>query len=520
MSAVVTDQFRIINASNFVDSVTDSANAYYVFLGLTNPTQVGFGRTTDWDTDPPAPVDNLDYLSHYHDTSIFGKRITSSNIRRIIRKIEWTSNTKYEMYRHDYSNSNLSPLTGLSRLYDTNYYVLNSDYRVYICIDNGSSGTNPSIGGSLDEPKFTDVEPKPAGESGDGYLWKYLFTISPSDVIKFDSTEYIVVPNNWDKSISVLQEIGENEIARVKENGDSTANNNQIKKVYIENGGEGYSTETCDILGDGTGGKVLVETENGVIVSTTVVTGGSGYTYGIVDLGSIQPSTLNNPAKLIPIIPPSKGHGYDLYKELGTDKVLIYARFDDSTKDFPTDTSFSQIGILKNPTSYGSNDIFSDNQYSSLYSIKLSNGTPTIGQEITQSIPGIGTARGYVASYDSETKVLKYYRDRSLFFGSTGNSDQTDYDAVSDDSKVLSFSSSGGSIDNFSGSIDVSFGNPTPTNKVTVGNKVIDLGVTFTNGLANPEINKSSGDIIYIDNRPLVSRSSRQKEDIKIILEF
>jgi len=46
------------------------------------------------------------------------------------------------------------------------------------------------------------------------------------------------------------------------------------------------------------------------------------------------------------------------------------------------------------------------------------------------------------------------------------------------------------------------------------------LGVTFTSGLANPEINKSTGDIIYIDNRSLVSRDSRQKEDIKIILEF
>ena len=520
MSAVVTDQFRILNASNFVDSVTDSTNAYYVFLGLTNPTQVGFGRTTDWDTDPPAPVDNLNYLSHYHDTSIFGKRVTSSNIRRIIRKNEWTSNTKYEMYRHDYSISNRSPLTDSSRLYDTNYYVLNSDYRVYICIDNGSSGTNPFINGSLDEPKFTDVEPKPAGESGDGYLWKYLFTVSPSDVIKFDSTDYVVVPSNWNKSISEIQALGEDEIVRVKTNGDSTTSNNQIKKVYIENGGSSYSTGTCNILGDGTGGTVLVETENNVIVSTTVVTGGSGYTYGIVDLGPIQPSILDNPAKLIPIIPPSKGHGYDLYSELGTDKVLIYARFDDSTKDFPTDTSFSQIGILKNPTTYGSNDIFKDNQYSSLYSMKLSSGTPTIGQEITQSVPGIGTARGYVASYDSETKVLKYYRDRSLFFGFTGNSDQTDYDDVSNDSKVLSFSSSGESIGNFSGSIDTSLGNATPTNKVTVGNKVIDLGVTFTNGLANPEINKSSGDIIYIDNRPLVSRNSRQKEDIKIILEF
>ena len=522
MSAVVTDQFRILNASNFVDSVTDSTNAYYVFLGLTNPTGVGFGRTSTWETNPPSPVDNLDYLSHYHDTSIFGKRITSSNIRRVIRKIEWTANTKYEMYRHDYSSSDSkrSPLTELSRLYDTNYYVLNSDYRVYICIDNGSLGLNPTINGSLDEPKFTGLEPQPGGESGDGYFWKYLFTISPSDVIKFDSTEYIIVPNNWDKPISVLEDLGEAEIVRVKQNGDSSAYNNQIKKVYIENGGNGYSSSTCDILGDGTGAKVYVETEDGVIVSTTVVSGGSGYTYGIVDLGPIQPSSLTNPAKLIPIIPPSKGHGYDLYTELGTDKVLIYARFDDSTKDFPTDTSFSQIGIVKNPTTYGSTNIFKDNQYSSLYSMKLSSGTPTIGQEITQSVPGIGTARGYVASYDSETKVLKYYRDRSLFFGFTGNSDQRDYNSVSNDSKVLSFSSSGGSIDNFSGSIDVSFGNPTPTNKVTVGNKIIDLGVTFTNGLANPEINKSSGDIIYIDNRPSVSRSSRQKEDIKIILEF
>jgi hypothetical protein len=517
MSAVVTDQFRIINASNFVDSVTDSTNSYYVFLGLPNPTSVGFGRTDTWDSNPPSPVDNLDYLSHYHDTSIFGKRIISSNIRRIIRKIEWSPNTKYEMYRHDYSISNRSPLTDSSRLYDANYYVLNSDYRVYICIDNGSSGINPSINGSLDEPKFTDAEPTKAGESEDGYIWKYLFTISPSDVIKFDSTEYIIVPNDWNSDL-----LDDAEILRVKENGDSTANNNQIKKVYIENGGTGYSTKTCDILGDGTGGTVLVETENGVIVSTTVVTGGSGYTYGIVDLGPIQPAVTDNRAKLIPIIPPSKGHGYDIYKELGTDKVLIYARFDDSTKDFPTDTNFSQIGILKNPTTYGSNNIFEDNQYSSLYSIKLSStsSTPTIGQKITQSISGIGTARGYVASYDIETKVLKYYQDRSLFFGSTGNSDQTDYTTVSNNSKVLSFSSSGESISPFSGSIDVSFGNPIPTNKVTVGNKVIDLGVTFTNGLANPEINKSSGDIIYIDNRPLVSRSSRQKEDIKIILEF
>jgi hypothetical protein len=42
----------------------------------------------------------------------------------------------------------------------------------------------------------------------------------------------------------------------------------------------------------------------------------------------------------------------------------------------------------------------------------------------------------------------------------------------------------------------------------------------FVNGLANPEINNKSGEIIYMDNRPTVSRNSRQKEDVKIILEF
>ena len=53
-----------------------------------------------------------------------------------------------------------------------------------------------------------------------------------------------------------------------------------------------------------------------------------------------------------------------------------------------------------------------------------------------------------------------------------------------------------------------------------IGSKQVSLGVTFSQGLANPEINKNTGDIIYIDNRSLISRDSRQKEDVKIILEF
>jgi hypothetical protein len=514
MAAIVTDQFRILNATNFINSVTNNSDSYYIFLGLDNPSQVGFGRTTNWDTNIPNPTDNLEYSSHYRDTSLFGKKITSSNIRRLIRKVTWTSNTSYDMYRHDYSIGNRAPNSDLSRLYDTNYYVINSDYKVYICIDNGSSDVNLKGNKSQDEPTFTDLEPSSAGISGDGYIWKYLFTVSPSDIIKFDSTEYVVVPNNWATSTDT-------QIVSVRENGNSSVTNpNQIKKVYIANGGSGYSSGVVDIVGDGTGGRVSITVDSsGSIISTTVVAGGYGYTWAMVDLGSLQPGgSLSNPAKLIPIIPPSKGHGYDIYTELGTDKVLTYARFDDSTKDFPTDTKFSQVGIIKNPTTFSSDtSIFTENQYSSLYSIKLTNsfsGSPVIGGEITQNLASGEVAKGYVASYDTETKVLKYFRDRSLYFNNS--LDQTDYNTVTSDSPVYNFESSAEPIQPFAGSIDTTFN----ANKVTVGNKVIDLGVTFTTGLANPEINKKTGDIIYIDNRPLVTRDIRQKEDIKIILEF
>jgi hypothetical protein len=517
MAAVVTDQFRIVNASNFVDSVVSDNNSYYVFLGLDNPTTVGFGRTTNWDSNVPSPTDNRQYSGHYRDTTLFGKKITSSNIRRLIRKVTWTSNTSYEMYRHDYSISNPTPNSNSSRLYDSNYYVINSDYRVYICIDNGSSATNLKGNKSQDEPTFTDLEPSAAGVSGDGYIWKYLFSVSPSDIIKFDSTEYVVVPNNWATST-------DSQIVSIREAGNSDISFNQIKKVYIENGGTGYSSDTVNILGDGSGGRVSITVDsNGSITSAIVTSGGSGYTWGMVDLGSLQPSgNLTNPAKLIPIIPPSKGHGYDIYSELGTDKVLIYARFDDSTKDFPTDTQFAQVGIIKNPTTFTSNTIFTENQYSSLYAgITTSiNGTPVVGEEIKQTRADGKIAKGYVASYDSETKVLKYFRDRSLYYHPT-RYDETDYRDSNRNPNVYDFQSNGGNIVSVNGTFTASINTSvTNTNKVTVGSKVIDLGVTFTNGLANPEINKKTGDIIYIDNRPLVERDIRQKEDVKIILEF
>ena len=64
MPAVITDQFRILNASNFIDTVTgigasDPTNSFYVTLGLPNAEAVGFGRTSNFNDVPTAPIDNI-----------------------------------------------------------------------------------------------------------------------------------------------------------------------------------------------------------------------------------------------------------------------------------------------------------------------------------------------------------------------------------------------------------------------------------------------------------------------------
>ena len=523
MAAIITDQFRIINANNFVDSVISGDNSYYTFLGLANPTETGYGRTSTWNSttvEPPSPTDSISYIDHVYDTMMFGRKVLPGDVRRLVRKTQWTKGTSYDMFRHDYDVTNRSLVSNSSRLYSANYYVINKDFRVYICIDNGSAGITSTAGASLDEPTFTDLEPSAAGVSGDGYLWKYLFTVPPADIVKFDSTEYVAVPNEWSTST-------ENEIKVVRDNGDSTVNNNQIKVVSIDGQGEGYSFLASpievDILGDGTGGKVRVQTNtNGQIIYAKVTAGGQGYSFGRVDLSSINGSATKF-AKLTPIIPPSRGHGFDLYKELGTDKVLIYTRFDNSTYDFISDTIFSQVGVVKNPVASGagSTSVLNTSEFSAANSMKFTGDltqTLVVGAEITQNIPGIGTARGYVSSYDVNTTIIKYFQDRNLYLHPSLY-DQTDNIGVGGDAKVLDFTAAGDAVisSGFSVNIDGGFSGISTT---TPSGKVVDLGVQFTSGLAGPEINKRTGEIIYLDNRPSITRNERQKEDIKIVLEF
>ena len=517
MAAIITDQLRILNAKNFVAGVQSSTNSYYAFLGLPNATDY----QSDWDTNPPAPKDSLDQSNDIWDTMIALKKINASDISQVIRKITWQSGITYDMWRNDITRSNSSLPSGSFDIYSANYYVMNSDYRVYVCLYNNAGPENNFNGGpSLDEPTFTDLEPRSAGSSGDGYIWKYLYTIKPSQAIKFESTNYIPVPINWESNT---------DDAAIRQNASSSG---QLKIVTIRNRGAGLGTARTytqvPIKGDGADGEAtVVINADSKVESITVSKGGSGYTYGTVDLvsGGV-PVGSTRPVFNI-IIPPDGGHGADVYKELGAYNVLTYARFENDTEnpDFITGNQFARVGLIENPQAFNSSSILNIDKASSVYALRLtgtgySSATFSADSEVTQTV-GLGsTAVGRVVSYDQTTGVLKYWQDRTNagfnFDGSQNASPTYGFESLS----FTSTPTIDGSINILGGNVTLGIDTGFTGLTTVINNRTYNLGQDFTKGVAQPESKKYSGNIVYVDNRPSVTRSSSQKEDVKIILQF
>ena len=521
MSAIITDQLRILNAKNFVAGITSTTNSYYSFIGLPNASDY----QSDWDTTPPSPKDSFDEENSYWDSMIALKKITPNDVRLVVPKRTWSSGSIYDMYRHDYNRTNTSTVSGATNLYSSNYFILNRDYRVYICLQNGTSPDNPSGKASLDEPTFTDLEPRAAGTSGDGYIWKYLYTISPSEVVKFESTNFMPVPLDWETST---------ENSAVREN----AVNGSIKIVTITNRGVGVGTANrtytrVPIKGDGVGAECTIVIDNNRQVdSVTVSSQGSGYTYGSVDLvaGGVPTGTVRPTFDVI--IPPKGGHGADIYRELGAFNVLVYSRIenDSSNPDFITGNQFARIGIVENPLAFGSNTLLSSTKASAVSAIRLtgvgySSATFTSNNTIIQTVGTGVTAVGKVINYDQSTGVLKYWQDKTLAgfntVSTTGiNTSQPNPTYGYDLTEFTSAPSTGGSLVIQGGSINLSIDATFSGLSTSINSRTYYLGQTFVNGLSNPEVEKHSGNIIYIDNRPSIRRSSNQKEDIKVILQF
>ena len=307
-----------------------------------------------------------------------------------------------------------------------------------------------------------------------------------------------------------------------------------IKIVTVTNKGVGLGTAnsvytSVPIKGDGTGAEcTIVVDANQQVSSVTVSSQGSGYTFGNVDLvaGGVPTGTTRPTFDVI--IPPQGGHGADIYRELGAYNVLLYSRIEnDSTNpDFITGNQIARVGVVENPQQFGSTSLLTADKASALNALKLvgtgySTATFSGDSYFTQTVSTGTTAVGRVVSYDQNTGVLKFWQDRSLAGFNTVGTAQTQPTYGFDLTEFSSSPGTGGSLvisptTGLDLTIDTAFSGIT----TVINNRTYYLGQTFASGIANPEVKAHSGSIVYVDNRPSITRSSNQKEDIKVILQF
>lgn len=267
---------------------------------------------------------------------------------------------------------------------------------------------------------------------------------------------------------------------------------------------------------------------NQQVSSVTVSNQGSGYTYGNVDLvaGGVPTGTTRPTFNVI--IPPQGGHGADIYRELGAYNVLLYSRIenDNTNPDFITGNQIARVGVVENPQQFGSTTLLSADKASAVGALKLvgagySTATFTADAYFTQTVSTGTTAVGRVVSYNQTTGVLKYWQDRSLAGFNTVGTAQTQPTYGFDLTEFTASPGTGGALTiTPTVGVDLTIDSNFTGISTVINNRTYYLGQTFTSGVANPEVKKHSGSIIYVDNRPSITRSSNQKEDIKVILQF
>jgi len=475
---------------------------------------------------PPLPLDNQDEKNAVYDEIIAAKRITDTFARAVIRRYNWdlVANPKFDMWKPDYSATpaggggiGKSTATGATSIADAKFYVMNSAYEVFKCLYNGQNPSNATGQNATEEPITTGANYASGTglyteTTGAGYIWKYMYTIPTDDVLRFLSSDFlpIVLPANPSRTA-------------VK----ALAVDGAIDAVLIKDAGTGLpasSTLYSSIKGDGTGGIVRITTNgSGNITGAFVQARGSGYTYanvilatgtgtGATSYGLFTNTALTTAATVTAgatgsvevILPPLGGHGFDHEQELNAKRVMTNIRltYSEGSGDFPVDNDFRRIGILADPYNYGTTTFSTADTLSGLKAVKINSATADFipDERIQQTVSG-GTAIGTVVSWTLDSGstvngVLKYIQTNDAHRDTTGT--------------VRSFSSTGA----ITGSQSAASGTPNTAYSSSSG------GVTFTSGYANPEIQNNSGEIIYVENRKLITRAPDQIEDIKLVIEF
>ena len=508
MSGIATRRFRIFNAQQYFESLTDAERSnVYLFLA----------KSDEWPDEeaPPAPQTNIQSVRYAPWRNMIAcKKAETSDITFALVRYNWVSGTVYTQY--DDLNADI---------YTSNFYVFTEDFNIYKCLynNNGAASTVKPTGTS------TSVI-----ETSDGYVWKFMFSISSADRLKFQTNGFLPV-----KTLTVDDESSQWDVQQAASNGAIDIINITSGGVnYLENKGffvnvsnstvlvannlasgtddtyvgstlfistglgsgqirniVGYAGSTraitvdtgftitpntssqyhigpkISITGDGSGATAYANVDSGTITRVRMIDRGSNYSRA----SAAVTDGAGSGGVLRPIIPPPGGHGSDPQDELLGHNVIINVQITGTEGGvFPANNDFRVIGLLKNPLE-ANGATANSSVYNQTTRLTLTGVTDSF-QEDEFVNGGTSLAKGRVLT----------------FANTNGNSTEG----------ILS-------LTNVEGTFAV---------------ETITANSTGTSGavsaVTNPDLSIYSGDIIYIENRALTVRTVDQDEDIKLIVRY
>lgn len=510
------------------------------------------GKTTPWtdENDPPVALDNDNYMAEVRRNMMFAQRVDAGDIVLLARRIDWVSGTVYDAYDNGLS-STLSSNSGATHLRDANFYIINQYYQVYKCIDNN----NNSI--STVEPNNTSTD---MFDTEDGYRWKYMFTVASSDITKFLTPTYIPVRKltgadafdvngELDGVTVVTGGAGYTSAPTVVVNGDGTGatasatvdtGTGEVTAITVDSAGEGYSfaivsvsgggasedatavavlgvpdalpdssveTTAIDgtidriemaldsngnaivgnnyttgtqvrIEGDGTGATAaVIPNSAGQIERVTVTDPGSGYTYANIYFDLVDRSSESTNAQARAIISPRGGHGANPTRELFADVLGLNINLNDtSNSDLILGNDFRQITLVKNVRQFGSpSTLWSSETGTFCYVINVTSAE--------------------ISNYNVDDVISTTSGGKFVVAQIIEKTDGTGDIFLVAEIPLISISDT--------------FTNDTTTSALAA-----------INSLTNPEMERKSGEIFYVENRRNITRSADQVETIKSYIKF
>ena len=342
MASLVTSKFRVHNAQQFAEAFSEASNTVmYLFIGK--------NTTFPNDNSPPTPVNSTANIEYTPWRDMYAaKRITTSDVTHAIERYDWTSGTVYDQYDDQDTD-----------LLDDDFYAMTEDFNVYKCLFNA--------GATASTTKPTGVSTSPF-TTADGYIWKYMYTVTTAKALKFLTNDYISVQtlasddgtDQWDVQQAAVD--------------------GGIHVVKVTAGGSGYATAPAvTITGDGTGATANSTITANVVTAVTITAAGTGYTRASVSFAS-GAATANA------IISPQGGHGSDAVEELGGKFIMLNVRLDgNESNTFSVANEFRQVGIVRDPYLYGTTTraVASSFRQSFKYQLSSISGTFTVDETIT-----------------------------------------------------------------------------------------------------------------------------------------